>query len=73
MASQQEEEEKLEFAARLSALLLNEGTDVMRWFLMDNIPRRIDEEPNLQEVLSPESFFGILLKVLYVVNGYIHV
>lgn len=44
------DDQKLEYASRLSGLLLNEGTDVLRWFLFDNLPRRVDSAPNLQKV-----------------------
>ncbi|XP_039273962.2 uncharacterized protein LOC120347917 [Styela clava] len=65
MPSAQEDAEKLEYAARLSGLLLNEGTDVMRWFLMDNLPRRIDEKPDLAQLLAvnQKSFQSLLQTV----------
>ena len=50
MGSEQENQEKLDYAARLSGLLLNEGTDVLRWFLFDHLPRPVEEKPDLQKV-----------------------
>lgn len=42
--------DKLDYSSRLSGLLLNEGTDVLRWFLLDNLPRTLNAEPDLKEV-----------------------
>ncbi|XP_076820863.1 uncharacterized protein LOC143466129 [Clavelina lepadiformis] len=42
----------LEWAGRLCALLLNDGTDVMRWFLIDHLPRNKGKEPNLSDLLK---------------------
>ena len=42
---------KLEWAGKLSALLLNEGTNALRWFLDENLPRaRPESKPDLNEV-----------------------
>ena len=41
---------KLEWSGRLCAVLLNDGTDVLRWFLKENLPRNYGDEPNLNKV-----------------------
>jgi len=46
---------KLEWAGRLSAALLNDGTDAVRWFLLQHLPGRKNGKPNLFQVISHSS------------------
>jgi len=47
---------KLEWSGKLCALLLNDGTNALRWFLKENLPRNKEKESDLDQV----SDYGVL-------------
>lgn len=52
--------DKLRQAAGLCGVLLNEATDVVRWFFLDNLPRSVgQQEPDLDEVSVSDFFIMI--------------
>ncbi|XP_078495911.1 uncharacterized protein LOC100179518 [Ciona intestinalis] len=55
-------DEKLEWAGRLAALLLNDATDTLRWFLLENLPRSGNCEPDLNKILKENKQLFIELR-----------
>ena len=48
---------KLEWSRKLCALLLNDGTNVLRWFLKENLPRNKEEKSDLNAVSVTCQYF----------------
>lgn len=54
------EPRQLEWSGKLCILLLNDGTNALRWFLKENLPRKCQQNPQLDEVSSALNYLSSL-------------